>query len=104
MQQRTNSVRSELFTLLAHTLHGQIWQFLVIYDELIMNYIMALVAVAVLSVFILGRWKIVALVCFTVVRQGSASTSIQCWIERNSRLKHPSYQTYSRGHGKRGRL
>ncbi|CAM9418245.1 unnamed protein product [Ectocarpus sp. 8 AP-2014] len=42
-------------------------QFLVIYDELIMNYVMALVAVAVFSVFILGRWKIVALVCFTVV-------------------------------------
>ncbi|CAN0119730.1 unnamed protein product, partial [Pylaiella littoralis] len=42
-------------------------QFLVIYDELMANYIMALVAVAVFSVFVLGNFKIVALVCFTVV-------------------------------------
>ncbi|CBN79522.1 similar to Patched domain-containing protein 3 [Ectocarpus siliculosus] len=42
-------------------------QFLVIYDELMMNFVMALVAVAVFSVFILGRWKIIALVCFTLV-------------------------------------
>ena len=42
-------------------------QFLVIYDELILNFVLALVAVAVLSVFILGRMAIVALVCFTVV-------------------------------------
>lgn len=44
-------------------------QFLVIYDELIMNYILALLAVAVLSVFVLGRFKIIALVCLTVVRK-----------------------------------
>lgn len=48
-------------------------QFLVIYDELIVNYILALVAVAVLSIFVLGNLKITALVCFTVVRVHSAS-------------------------------
>eukprot|EP00752_Nemacystus_decipiens_P003669 g3381.t1 len=42
-------------------------QFLVIYDELIVNYILALVAVAVLSVFVLGDFAITALVCFTVI-------------------------------------
>lgn len=42
-------------------------QFLVIYDELILNYILALLAVAVLSVFVLGKFKIIALVCMTVV-------------------------------------
>lgn len=42
-------------------------QFLVIYDELILNYILALLAVAVLSVFVLGEFKIIALVCLTVV-------------------------------------
>ncbi|CAM9765761.1 unnamed protein product, partial [Scytosiphon promiscuus] len=42
-------------------------QFLVIYEELIVNYVLALVAVAVLSVFVLGKLKIVALVCFTVM-------------------------------------
>ncbi|CAM9351148.1 unnamed protein product, partial [Laminaria digitata] len=42
-------------------------QYLVIYDELIMNFVMALVAVAVLSVFVLGKISIVALICFTVV-------------------------------------
>lgn len=41
-----------------------------------MNYFLALVAVVVLSVFVLGRLKIVALVCFTVVRDGAASTMI----------------------------
>lgn len=44
-------------------------QYLVIYDELIMNFILALVAVAVLSVFVLGNIAIVALICFTVVRR-----------------------------------
>ena len=44
-------------------------QYLVIYDELIMNFILALVAVAALSVFVLGKIAIVALVCFTVVRR-----------------------------------
>lgn len=44
-------------------------QFLVIYEELIINFILALVAVAVLSLFILGKVGVVALVCFTVVRR-----------------------------------
>lgn len=44
-------------------------QFLVIYEELIINFILALVAVAVLSLFILGKIGVVALVCFTVVRR-----------------------------------
>lgn len=39
-----------------------------IYDELILNFILALVAVAVLSLFVLGKLSIVVLVCFTVVR------------------------------------
>lgn len=43
-------------------------QYLVLYDELIMNFVLALVAVAVLSVFVLGKIAIVALICFTVVR------------------------------------
>lgn len=43
-------------------------QFLVIYDELIMNFVLSLVAVAVLSSFILGRISIVILICLTVVR------------------------------------
>lgn len=34
-----------------------------------MNYILALVAVGVLSIFVLGKLKITALVCFTVVRE-----------------------------------
>lgn len=42
-------------------------QYLVIYDELIFNFILALVAVAVLSVCILGRIAVVMLVCATVV-------------------------------------
>lgn len=42
-------------------------QYLVLYDELIMNFVLALVAVAVLSVFVLGKIAIVALICFTVV-------------------------------------
>lgn len=42
-------------------------QFLVIYDELIANFILALVAVAVLSLFVLGQLSIVVLVCMTVV-------------------------------------
>ena len=44
-------------------------QFLVIYDELILNFVLALVAVAVLSLFILGDVAMVALICFTVVRR-----------------------------------
>ena len=46
-------------------------QFLVIYDELILNFILALVAVAVLSLFILGDMAMVALICLTVVRRFS---------------------------------
>eukprot|EP00904_Undaria_pinnatifida_P008203 jgi/Undpi1/4512/HiC_scaffold_18.g07866.m1 len=42
-------------------------QFVVIYRELLMNFLLALVAVAVLSFFVLGKVAIVALVCFTVV-------------------------------------
>lgn len=61
--------RSELTLRL--TLHSPpplfLRKFLVIYDELIINYIMALVAVALMSVFILGNFKIIALICFTVV-------------------------------------
>ncbi|CAN0336892.1 unnamed protein product [Ascophyllum nodosum] len=41
-------------------------QFLVIYDELITNFILALVAVAILSLLILGKIGIVVLVCLTV--------------------------------------
>lgn len=43
-------------------------QFLVMYRELILNFVLALIAVGVLSVFILGKLGIVALVCLTVVR------------------------------------
>lgn len=43
-------------------------QFLVMYQELISNFVLALIAVAVLSIFILGKLAIVALVCVTVVR------------------------------------
>lgn len=46
-------------------------QFLVIYDELILNFILALVAVAALSLFILGDMAIVVLICLTVVRRSS---------------------------------
>ena len=46
-------------------------QFLVIYDELILNFVLALVAVAVLSLFILGDVAMVALICFTVVSRFS---------------------------------
>ncbi|CAM9122089.1 unnamed protein product, partial [Laminaria digitata] len=42
-------------------------QFLVMYQELILNFALALAAVGVLSVFILGKLAIVALVCLTVV-------------------------------------
>ncbi|CAM9472819.1 unnamed protein product [Ascophyllum nodosum] len=42
-------------------------QFLVIYDELIENFILALVAVAVLSLLILGNVGVVVLVCVSVV-------------------------------------
>lgn len=53
--------------LLSKLLH--IIQFLVVYQELITNFVLALVAVAVLSMFILGKIVIVALVCLTVVRR-----------------------------------
>lgn len=49
-------------------------QYLVIYDELIVNFILALVAVAIMSVFVLGRFAIVALVCITVVRKVGFAT------------------------------
>ncbi|CAM9472608.1 unnamed protein product [Ascophyllum nodosum] len=42
-------------------------QFLVIYDELIENFILALVAVAVLSLLILGNVGMVVLICVSVV-------------------------------------
>ncbi|CAN0269125.1 unnamed protein product, partial [Ascophyllum nodosum] len=42
-------------------------QFLVIYDELIENFILALAAVVVLSLLVLGKVGVVVLVCFTVV-------------------------------------
>ncbi|CAM9472679.1 unnamed protein product, partial [Ascophyllum nodosum] len=42
-------------------------QFLVIYDELIGNFILALIAVAVLSLLILGNVGVVVLICFSVV-------------------------------------
>lgn len=45
-------------------------QFLVIYEELVVNFVLALVAVAVLSLLVLGKVAIVALVCLTVVRGG----------------------------------
>ena len=44
-------------------------QYLVIYKELITNFLLALAAVAVLSLLILGRFRIVVLVCFAVVRR-----------------------------------
>ena len=44
-------------------------QFLVIYDELIENFILALVAVAVLSLLILGNVGVVVLVCVSVVSE-----------------------------------
>lgn len=42
-------------------------QFVVIYRELMMNFLLALVAVAILSFLVLGKVAIVILVCFTVV-------------------------------------
>lgn len=45
------------------------WQFLVIYEELIGNFIFALIAVAAFSLLVLGKVSVVALVCFTVVRR-----------------------------------
>lgn len=45
-------------------------QYLVIYDELIMNFVLALAAVAVLSLLVLGRIGVVAVVCLTVVSSG----------------------------------
>lgn len=42
-------------------------QYLVIYKELIVNFVLALVAVAILSLFVLGHFTIVLLVCVTVV-------------------------------------
>lgn len=42
-------------------------QFLVMYEELILNFALALAAVGVLSTFILGKVAVVALVCLTVV-------------------------------------
>lgn len=42
-------------------------QFLVIYEELIINFVLALAAVAVLSSLVLGQLVIVLLVCLTVV-------------------------------------
>lgn len=41
----------------------------VMYDELITNFVLALVAVAVLSILVLGQFAIVILVCLTVVRR-----------------------------------
>lgn len=59
-------------------------QFLVIYDELIMNFILALVAVAILSLLVLGKVFIVILICLTVVSDGvccSAVAIFSCdWI------------------------
>lgn len=42
-------------------------QFLVIYDELITNFFLAMVAVALLSLLVLGQPTIVVLVCLAVV-------------------------------------
>ena len=44
-------------------------QFLVIFDELIENFILALAAVAVLSLLILGNVGVVVLVCVSVVSE-----------------------------------
>lgn len=44
-------------------------QHLVIYDELILNFILSLIAVAILSLLILGDVSMVVLICFTVVRR-----------------------------------
>lgn len=41
---------------------------MVIYGELISNFLLALAAVAVLSLLVLGKVTIVVLVCLTVVR------------------------------------
>lgn len=43
-------------------------QYLVIYDELITNFFLALAAVGVLSLVAMGRISIVMIVCLTVVR------------------------------------
>lgn len=48
------------------------YQFLVIYDELVTNFILALVAVAILSMLVLGQIAISLIVCFTVVSVFSA--------------------------------
>ena len=51
-------------------------QFLVIYQELILNFALALAAVGILSIFVLGKLAIVALVCLTVVRLSSVVSKV----------------------------
>lgn len=43
-------------------------QFVVIYDELLVSFGLALVAVLALSLLVLGKVTVVLLVCLTVVR------------------------------------
>lgn len=43
-------------------------QYLLLFDELLISFGLALVAVLVLSLFVLGKITVVALVCVTVVR------------------------------------
>lgn len=47
-------------------------QFLILYEVLILNFVLALIAVAALSVFILGRLTIVATLCVGLVSTPSA--------------------------------
>jgi len=54
--------------------------YFVIYDELIQSFALALVAVAGLSLLILGDVAMVVLICFTVVRRFPFSTFILFYI------------------------
>lgn len=52
-------------------------QFLILYEVLILNFVLTLVAVAVLSMFILGRLTIVAALCVGLVSTPSARCGSQ---------------------------
>lgn len=54
--------------------------YFVIYEELIQSFVLALVAVARLSLLILGDVAMVALICITMVRRFSFFTYILCYI------------------------
>ena len=50
-----------------------------IYEELITNFLLALAAVAVLSLVVLGNVRVVLLVCVTVVRTGMSDEHRNCF-------------------------